>query len=63
MEQPDFVIVSVPWQVTPELTVRLVEQAIPVLAETPPAPDLPGLPPFGSCWETPVWSRSPSSIR
>ena len=43
VEQPDFVIVSVPWQVTPELIGRLVEQGIPVLAETPPAPDLPGL--------------------
>jgi predicted dehydrogenase len=43
VERPDFVIVSVPWQVTPELTRRLVEQGIPVLAETPPAPDLPGL--------------------
>ena len=43
VERPDFVIVSVPWQVTPELTARLVEQGIPVLAETPPAPDLPGL--------------------
>ena len=43
VERPDFVIVSVPWPVTPELTGRLVEQGIPVLAETPPAPDLPGL--------------------
>jgi predicted dehydrogenase len=43
VERPDFVIVSVPWQVTPELISHLVEQGIPVLAETPPAPDLPGL--------------------
>ncbi len=34
--RPDFVITSVPWPVTPEVR-------IPVLAETPPAPDLAGL--------------------
>ncbi|GAA4267556.1 Gfo/Idh/MocA family protein [Frondihabitans peucedani] len=39
-ERPDFVIVSVPWGVTPELIRTLVDRRIPVLTETPPAPDL-----------------------
>jgi predicted dehydrogenase len=42
-EAMDFVIVSVPWAVTPEATRQLVAQGVKVLAETPPAPDLPGL--------------------
>jgi predicted dehydrogenase len=42
-ERPDFVIVSVPWAVTPEVTRGLVARGVPVLAETPPAPDLDGL--------------------
>jgi hypothetical protein len=42
-ERPDFVIVSVPWSVTPEATRELVARGVPVLAETPPAPDLAGL--------------------
>jgi predicted dehydrogenase len=42
-ERPDFVIVSVPWAVTPDVTKQLVRLEIPVLAETPPAPDLPAL--------------------
>jgi predicted dehydrogenase len=42
-ESPDFVIVSVPWPVTPDATRELVELGVRVLAETPPAPDLPGL--------------------
>ncbi|MGW1450837.1 Gfo/Idh/MocA family protein [Micromonospora sp. NPDC002411] len=42
-ERPDFVIVSVPWPVTPDLTRELVAAGVPVLAETPPAPDLAGL--------------------
>src|SRR5262245_13270937 len=41
--RPDFVIVSVPWPVTPEATRELVAAGMRVLAETPPAPDLPGL--------------------
>lgn len=41
--RPDFVVVSVPWSVTPELIVALVGRGLPVLAETPPAPDLAGL--------------------
>lgn len=41
--RPDFVVVSVPWPVTPDLIRLLVGEGLPVLAETPPAPDLPGL--------------------
>jgi len=43
MERPDFVVVSVPWAVTPEVVRELVARDVPVLAETPPAPDVPGL--------------------
>jgi len=39
----DYVIVSTPWDVAPELTSRFAVAGIPVLTETPPAPDLPGL--------------------
>lgn len=42
-EPPDFVIVSVPWAVTPDATREVVALGARVLAETPPAPDLPGL--------------------
>jgi predicted dehydrogenase len=42
-ERPDFVIVSVPWPVAPDATRELVALGVHVLAETPPAPDLPGL--------------------
>jgi hypothetical protein len=35
-----FLVVSVPWSVTPELIVELSNRNIPVLSETPPAPDL-----------------------
>ncbi|MFD7657108.1 Gfo/Idh/MocA family protein [Actinosynnema sp. NPDC059797] len=41
--KPDFVVTAVPWSVTPGLVVDLVERGVPVLAETPPAPDLDGL--------------------
>ncbi len=41
--RPDFVVTAVPWPVTPALVVALVERGVPVLAETPPAPDLDGL--------------------
>ena len=40
---PDFVVTAVPWPATPALIVDLVERGMPVLAETPPAPDLDGL--------------------
>ena len=42
-ERPDFVAVSVPWAATPDTTRELVRLGAHVLAETPPAPDLPGL--------------------
>jgi predicted dehydrogenase len=41
--RPEFVVTAVPWAVTPSLVTELVEHAVPVLAETPPAPDLDGL--------------------
>ena len=39
-EHPVFVVVSVPWAASPPLLVDLTSRDIPVLAETPPAPDL-----------------------
>ncbi len=42
-ERPDYVIVAVPWPATPVATRELVGLGVPVLAETPPAPDLDGL--------------------
>ena len=42
-EAPDFVIASVPWAVTPEVTREAVDLGAHVRAETPPAPDLQGL--------------------
>lgn len=42
-QRPEFVVVSVPWAVTPEVTEELVRLRVPVLAETPPAPDVAGL--------------------
>jgi predicted dehydrogenase len=41
--KPDFVVTAVPWSVTPSLVAELVERGVPVLAETPPAPNLDGL--------------------
>ncbi len=38
-----FVVVSVPRAVAPQIISTLAERAIPVLTETPPAPDLAGL--------------------
>jgi predicted dehydrogenase len=39
----EFVIAAVPWAATPSVTEELVAAGHPVLAETPPAPDLAGL--------------------
>ncbi|GLV55657.1 hypothetical protein KDH_25010 [Dictyobacter sp. S3.2.2.5] len=39
----DFVVLSVPWATTPVLMHELSQRQIPVLAETPPAPDVEGL--------------------
>jgi len=41
--KPAFVVTATPWAVTPSLVAELVEKDVPVLAETPPAPDLDGL--------------------
>lgn len=40
---PELVVVSVPWPVTPVVVRELVARDVPVLAETPPAPDVEGL--------------------
>jgi len=55
IHQPDFVIASVPWPATPQVTQELVELGAHVLAETPPAPDLEGL--------RTLWKRIGSSGR
>ena len=39
----DFVVVSVPWVVSPTMLRELADRNMPALAETPPAPDLDGL--------------------
>jgi predicted dehydrogenase len=39
----DFVLTATPWSVTPALIADAVDRGLPVLAETPPAPDLDGL--------------------
>jgi predicted dehydrogenase len=41
--RPDFVVVAVPWEVAPTATMALVDRQVPVLTETPPAPDAQGL--------------------
>ncbi|NLF04558.1 MAG: Gfo/Idh/MocA family oxidoreductase [Actinomycetales bacterium] len=41
--KPDFVIAAVPWGAMPGTVRELVEASVPVLAETPPAPDADGL--------------------
>ena len=62
-DRPDFVIVSVPWPVTPGATRELVAAGVPVLAETPPAPDLDGLRALWADVGGAAWCRSPSSTR
>jgi predicted dehydrogenase len=42
-ERPDFMISSVSWAANPGIVADLVERGMPVLSETPPAPDLDGL--------------------
>lgn len=42
-EHLDFVVTSVPWAASPPLLIELATRGVPVLAETPPAPDLEGL--------------------
>ncbi|GAA1428121.1 hypothetical protein GCM10009616_07010 [Microlunatus lacustris] len=38
--RPDFVLTATPWTVTPVAVAEAVGRGLPVLAETPPAPDL-----------------------
>lgn len=47
--KPDFVITSTPWAVTPVMIMLAVDHGLPVLAETPPAPDVPAM--------TDLWDR------
>jgi predicted dehydrogenase len=42
-ERPDYVAASVPWPAMPDAIREVVGHRMPVLAETPPAPDLDGL--------------------
>ena len=42
-ERPQFVVISVPWPASPGLLTELSARQMPVLAETPPAPDIEGL--------------------
>ncbi len=46
-DRPSFVVVSVPWSVTPALLRELADRGMPALAETPPAPDLDALEALG----------------
>jgi len=41
--RPEFMVTAVPWPVTPVVVREIVAAGIPVLAETPPAPDVEGL--------------------
>jgi predicted dehydrogenase len=41
--RPDFVLTATPRTVTPHVIAEAVDRGLPVLAETPPAPDLAGL--------------------
>lgn len=41
--RPDFVVSSVPWAITPAIIETVAGHGIPILAETPPAPDHDGL--------------------
>ena len=47
--RPDFVVTAVPWDTNPGVVVDAVERGLPVLSETPPAPDADGL---RALWDT-----------
>ena len=49
-DEPEFVLVSVPWPAAPAVTIELAGHGVPVLSETPPAPDLPGLRELWAAW-------------
>ncbi len=42
-DRPELVVTATPWPVTPDAVREIVEMSVPVLAETPPAPDVEGL--------------------
>lgn len=42
-DRPEVVVTATPWPVTPDAVREIVDAAVPVLAETPPAPDVDGL--------------------
>jgi predicted dehydrogenase len=42
-QHPDFIVSAVPWATSPDVTQAAVELNVPILCETPPAPDLDGL--------------------
>jgi predicted dehydrogenase len=46
---PDFVVTALPWDVNPAVITECVRRGLPVLAETPPAPDADGL---RALWKT-----------
>lgn len=41
--KPDFIVPAVPWDAMPDAVREVVALGVPVLAETPPAPDVAGL--------------------
>jgi predicted dehydrogenase len=41
--RPDFVVTAVPWATNPDVIRAAVERGLPVLTETPPAPDVDGM--------------------
>jgi len=48
-QHPDFLVSTVPWGVTPGVVEAAVALGVPILCETPPAPDLDGL---RSLWQS-----------
>ena len=57
----DFVLTATPRAVTPAVVAEAVDRGLPVLAETPPAPDLEGLRRLWAAAGAPVWCRWRSS--
>ncbi|TBL72386.1 Gfo/Idh/MocA family protein [Paenibacillus thalictri] len=63
LTKPSFVVVSVPWAVCPVIIRQLAERGIPVLSETPPAPDLEGLLALQDCSGVQVAEQYPFQPR